>query len=192
MTHKDSNGAVCGGCPPTCEDAKVPHVSAGATRAETGCCAMRFGHGRFDFDANGNVTKEPVCCAGKDCADPEPAGCDAHAPKPSQVVEVEAPFTGGRFPEKVAEARAKKVQAAMDKQNGLDLIPESARAEAARGKARLVLAGATFEVNDAGNGKVKARVMAVERRVNPFNPDPEFHHIQPTAAEVGAVRAALA
>lgn len=192
MSHKDSNGIVCGGCPPTCEAAKIPHVPAGLNEAMAGCCGLRFGHGAFCFDADGNCTQEMTCCAGKDCADLEPASCDAHAPKPNQVVEVEAPFVGGRFPQKVAEAKMKKkVQHAVDKANGLDLIPEDKRAETARGKARLISAGLTLEVDDKGSGKARARVMAVKKVVNPHNPDPEFHHVVPTAAEVAAVRAAL-
>lgn len=188
MSHKDSNGVICGGCPPECEDAKTPHVQAGLGEAETGCCAARFGHGRFDFDADGNCIQEATCCAGKDCADDEPAGCDAHAPKPHQVIEVEAPFIGGRFPEKVAEARARKVKAATDALNGLITNDP----QEARGKARLVTAGLAFEGGPDNSGKVKARVMVLERRVNPNNPDPEFHHVTPTAAEIAAVKAALA
>lgn len=180
IPHKDSSGQECRGCGPECEQAKLPHVPAGLDTAVTGCCAMRFGHGAFVFDDAGNCIQEACCCAGKECGDETPQDCDAHAPKPYQVVEVRAPFVGGRFAEKKAGALLKKVRAL------------SARdAEGKPTGPRVADAGLTFEVDDRGNGQVIARITALEKRVNPNNPDLEWHHVQPTKAEVAAVQAAL-
>lgn len=62
MDHKKSDGAVCSGCPDTCEDRDISIVINGLECR--GCCGMRTPHGTFRFDEDGNGTQEPLCCAG--------------------------------------------------------------------------------------------------------------------------------
>lgn len=175
-SHKKSDGTVCPGC--DCDQSKLTHIIAGI--AHTGCCGMRFAHGTYEFDANGNVVKEPTCCAGKDCKDETPQDCDAHAPneKKGHVVEVKAKFDGGKFPEKKAEALANKLRALSARDN--KGTPTGNR-----------VSDAVLVTVDAGKGEAVARVYALKKVKNPNNPDPEWHHVAPTKAEVDAVKNAL-
>jgi hypothetical protein len=58
-------------------------------------------------------------------------------------------------------------------------------------KDRVSDARLSFEIDQKNHGLVIATVTALERRMNPYNPDPEWHHVAPNAAEVAAVRSAL-
>lgn len=179
--HRSSDGTPCSGCGPECDSAGRPTVPAGLRHAITGCCAMQFPHGRFVFDAAGNCVQEATCCAGKECGNDAPENCSAHQPtKPEHVVEVRAPFIGGRWPHK-------KVQGILARLT----VRAGAEAQGGTSGDRIWDARLTFKVDHKNTGEVAATVTALEKRINPHNHDPEWHHVAPSSDELARVRDAL-
>lgn len=190
ISHSRSNGQACSGCPDTCEDRNIPIVINGIECR--GCCAMRGGpHGTFAFDADGNVTQEPRCCAGYDHATKmcDPDQCGGHGGKPEWAVKVRGPkVTRDALGQKRAEARANKVGAALDALNGVTDRANEHAAIVAKGK---VFRGG-LRLDDTG--ELEAEVVVMEKRVNPHNPEAggvEWHHRAPSASERAQVEASL-
>lgn len=189
MGHKKSDGTICTGCPPTCSDKDNSCVIGGV--AFTGCCGMTLPHGPMTFDEDGNVTNTPLCCAGFDHATEacNPDKCGGHGGKPEWSLKVRDTSIAGlpvQFAKAKIEAKTRKVNATFDSLNG---VTDSADEHATILKNGKVFRGGLRRNEETGEAEAEAVVM--EKVINPYNPDPEWHHRDFTSAERVKVRAAL-